>query len=116
MLDEYINYIFVENLLTSVIIIFVLFYVYSNMDIVSNGDYFNGSITNPIIYTCIIVIIGLILVDYNGYDKKIKQSFDNEIVILSEQNIDDGKTYKIIKKEKNIFIQNNNKHLFGLNM
>ena len=116
MLDEYINYIFVENLLTSVIIIFVLFYVYSNMDIVSNGDYFNGSITNPIIYTCIVVIIGLILVDYNCCNKEIKQTPDNAIVILSEKIIGDDKTYKIVKKDKNIFIQNNNKHLFGINM
>ena len=113
-MHEYIKYLFVENLIVTIIVIFVVLYIYFNMDIVNSGDYFNGSLSLPITYTCIIVLIGLVMVEYC----KDKMNNNNDVLLdtLNNKNGGNEKKYKIIAKDKDIFISSKNKHMFGLNM
>lgn len=99
MFEELINYIFVENLLVSVIIIFVLIYIYTNMDFVNSGDYFNGDVMKPLTYTCIILIIGLVLVEFNSNED---DELSDNIINLPELKKEPSKKYKI--KNDDIFI------------
>ena len=107
MLDEYIKYYFAENLLVTVIVIFIILYIYFNTDILSSGDYFGGLLAKPVVYTSIIILVGLLLLEFNN---KCGNNIDT-----SHNNGEYEKTYKIVKS-KDIFIPSNNKHMFGLNM
>ena len=100
MFEELINYIFVENLLVFVIIIFVLIYIYKNMDFINSGDYFNGDVMIPLKYTCIILIIGFVLVEFNSNEKD--NNFSENIINLPELKKEPSKKYKI--KNDDIFI------------
>lgn len=117
MLDEYINYFFVENLLVSVIVIFVVIYIYLNMDSINSGDYFNGEITKPITYTCIIAIIGLLISEFNNSNNNYNTQTET-LLNLPELTREPIRTYKIIDKGDNddIFIKSRNRGNFGVNM
>jgi len=66
-------------------------------------------LSKPIVYTCIIILIGLLLLEFNNNCGN-NMSNDNR-----EKIVENSKNYKIVKN-KDIFISNNNKHMFGLNM
>ena len=106
MQDEYIKYFFAENLLVTIIVIFIILYIYFNIDMIGSGDYLSGMLSKPIVYTCIIILIGLLLLEFNNNCGNNNMSNDNR---------ENNKNYKIVKN-KDIFISNNNKHMFGLNM
>ena len=106
MQDEYIKYFFAENLLVTIIVIFIILYIYFNIDMIGSGDYLSGMLSKPIVYTCIIILIGLLFLEFNNNCGNNNMSNDNR---------ENNKNYKIVKN-KDIFISNNNKHMFGLNM
>ena len=108
MLDEYIKYFFAENLLVSIIVIFIILYIYFNMDIIYDGNYLGGLLSKPIVYTCIIILIGLLLLEFNN-------KCGNNLLNDKYNKVEYEKTYKIVKN-KDIFITADNKHNFGLNM
>jgi hypothetical protein len=112
-MHEYINYLFVENILVTIIVIFVILYIFFNMDIIGSGNYFGGYLSQPIIYTCIIILIGLVIVECDKKDDKVN---NNAVVMdtLSEKTGGNEKKYKIVNKD--IFISNKDKYMFGLKM
>jgi hypothetical protein len=107
-MHEYIKYLFVENLLVTVVVIFVILYIYFNMDLIRSGDYLNGYLSRPITYTCVVVLVGLLLAEYCKSCTDDKSSKTDGYV----------KTYKVVNQEPDneIFISSRNKHMFGLNM
>ena len=96
MLDEYIKYLFAENLLVTIIVIFIILYIYFNMNMINDGNYLGGLLSKPIVYTCIIILIGLLLLEFNN---KCGNNKDNNVDNKAEYE----KTYKIVKN-KDIFI------------
>lgn len=112
MFVDYLKYLFVENLLVSVIVIFVLLYIYLNMELVYSGDYFGGYVMKPFAYTVIILFIGFLIINVNKKSNVVEGNTLTDT--LSDKVGGNEKKYKIVNKD--IFIANNNKHMFGLNM
>ena len=111
--EDCLKYLFAENFLVTIIVIFVILYIYLNTNIIYSGEYFSGQLSKPITYTCIIVLIGILLLEFMNYGKDIPiNNKENIITNVGGQE----KTYKIVKKNKDIFISNNNRHMFGINM
>ena len=84
------------------------------MGVVNSGNYFDGSLSQPITYTCIIVLIGLVMAEY-GKDKMNNKNNDVLLDTLTNKNGGNEKKYKIVPN-KDIFISSKNKHMFGINM
>jgi hypothetical protein len=82
------------------------------MDVVNSGNYLDGSLYQPIKYTCIVVLIGLVMVEYCKDFNKEK----NDILLdtLTNKNGGNEKKYKIVSN-KDTFILSKNKHKFGIN-
>ena len=133
---EYIKLAFTEYLIITIIIIYIIIYIYYNWNILKKQNimdiktHLECDYENPIIYTGLIIVIGLILL---GDDNKLQNTQENKSIvnevskmslklspnigpstniIQSPKALKTGgvNKYKIINKD--IFIQHDKKDMF----
>jgi hypothetical protein len=78
--EDYVKILFVDNLLITMLVIFVLVYIYYNFEIL-NADkcYLNGDFKNPILITAVIALISLLVIG-DKYESKVGGTKDEPIV------------------------------------
>ena len=97
--EDYVKILFVDNLLITMLVIFVLVYIYYNFEIL-NADkcYLNGDFKNPILITAVIALISLLVIG-DKYESKVGGTKDEAISNINDPIVNDIKptNYTIIK-------------------
>jgi len=69
--EDYVKMLFVDNLLITMLVIFVLVYIYYNFEILNSDNcYLNGDFKNPILITAVITLISLLVIG-DKYESKV---------------------------------------------
>lgn len=68
--EDYVKMLFVDNLVITILAIFVLVYIYYNWGIVTSDKfYLNGNFSNPVLITAVIILLSLLIIG-DKYEKK----------------------------------------------
>jgi hypothetical protein len=78
---DYVKIIFVDNLIITVLVIFVIVYIWHNWNVINSNEYYlNGNFSNPILITAIITVLSLLIIGdkYENVKQPLLGGIDNQ--------------------------------------